>query len=895
MPDGMPLPAPLVLDQAAYLDVLRAKFRFAKRVGVTVDRRLVNPMLKPHQVDLVVWLAALGRGAAFAAFGLGKSFIQLELMRLILLLAGDGTARGLIVLPLGVRGEFVRDAAKLGIPVTFVRRSHQLGGPGIYLTNYESVRDGKLDMALFLAASLDEASVLRSFGSKTYQEFLPLFDGVRFRFVATATPSPNSYKELIHYAGFLGVMDTGQALTRFFQRDSEKANNLTLYPHMEQEFHAWLHSWAAFVQRPSDLGHSDEGYDMPPLDVRLHVVEAGDLLGVERDGQGVLVREAALGLVEAAREKRGTIGARVARMAELVAEAPEDHFILWHDLEAERAAIKAALPGAVEIYGTLDLEEREARTAAFADGHVRLVATKPELSGSGTNWQRHCHRAIFVGIGYKFNDFIQAIHRIRRFLQPHQCRIDIIIAETEREIWRELERKWAEHDALTGRMSALIQAHGLACEGVEAALARTIGVERIEVCEGRFVVARNDTVLECAAMARDSVDLIVTSIPFGNHYEYSECYEDFGHNVDNDRFFDQMDHLTPNLLRVLRPGRIAAIHVKDRVRFGNVTGYGFPSIEPFHAECIAHYRRHGFIYCGMITVVTDVVRENNQTYRLGYTECGKDGSKMGVGCPEYILLLRKLPSDQSRSYADIPVVKSKDEYSRGRWQIDAHSFWRSSGERHLTWDELAGYGPEALARAFPARTAATIYDYSGHVAVAEALEARNRLPATFMVVAPGSHHPDVWHDVNRMRTLNGVQASRNLAMHVCPLQFDIVDRLIDRFSNRDELVFDPFGGLFTVPVRAVERGRRGRAVELNADYFRDGLRHVRAADAAAAMPTLFDLEGLRQPDRAALVPAIAASVSRGRAWRRSRGHGVPLTFRRAPAGAAPVLASRVAA
>ena len=149
-------------------------------------------------------------------------------------------------------------------------------------------------------------------------------------------------------------------------------------------------------------------------------------------------------------------------------------------------------------------------------------------------------------------------------------------------------------------------------------------------------------------MSDNSVDLICTSIPFGNHYEYSANYNDFGHNENDDKFFEQMDYLSPQLLRVLKPGRVFACHIKDRVLFGNATGTGMPTIEPFHADAIKHYMRHGFQYMGMITVVTDVVRENNQTYRLGWTENCKDGTKMGVGCPEYILLFRKLPTDTSK-------------------------------------------------------------------------------------------------------------------------------------------------------------------------------------------------------------------------------------------------------
>lgn len=228
----------------------------------------IHPMLFPHQRAIVEWAVRGGRRAIFAAFGLGKSVMQLETLRLVT----PPGARSLIICPLGVRAEFRHDAELLGIDVTFVRRSDEVDGPGTYITNYESVRDGKLDVGLFTAVSLDEASVLRSFGSKTYISFLQLFDQVPYRFVATATPSPNRYKELIHYAGFLGVMDTGQALTRFFQRDSTKANNLTLYPHKEEEFWLWLASWAVFLQTPADLGYPSDGYRLPELSIEFEQV-----------------------------------------------------------------------------------------------------------------------------------------------------------------------------------------------------------------------------------------------------------------------------------------------------------------------------------------------------------------------------------------------------------------------------------------------------------------------------------------------------------------------------------------------------------------------------------------------------------------------------------------------
>lgn len=799
----------------------------------------VSDVLFSHQRDIVRWAVLGGRRAIFAAFGLGKSLMQLEIMRLI---GNHDGGRQLIICPLGVRQEFKRDAELLHMDPTFVRYSNEVGEDELYLTNYESVRDGRLDPSLFNAVSLDEASVLRSFGSKTYQTFLELFDQVPYRFVATATPSPNRYKELIHYAGFLGVMDTGQALTRFFQRDSTKANNLSIYPHKEREFWLWLSSWAIFLQRPSDLGYSDDGYDLPPLEVRWHEIPiVGDVPEIDRDGQYRAFHDATLSLSSAARAKRQTMHERIAKAKELIDESPEDHFVLWHDLEDERREIKRQIPEAVEVYGSQNLDERERCIVDFSDGKHRILATKPILSGSGCNFQRHCHREIFVGVGFKFNDFIQSIHRVYRFLQTEQVRIDIVYSEAEREVVEQLKAKWSRYEELNRKMEEIIKEYGLSDATIAEAMKRSIGVERIEASGNGWLVANNDTVVEAELLEENSIDLIVTSIPFSNHYEYTPSYNDFGHTDDDEHFFSQMDYLTPKLLRALKPGRIYCCHVKDRINFGNTTGKGLPTVQPFHAETIEHFMKHGFDYMGMITVVTDVVRENNQTYRLGWTEQCKDGTKMGVGCPEYVLLFHKPQTDRTRGYADDPVVKSKDEYSRARWQIDAHAFWRSSGDGALTPEELGNLPMNDIQRIFKRYSLEHIYDYESHIKIGEVLDGEGHLPSTFMTLAPGSNDPGVWDDVNRMLTLNTSQSKKRQAMHVCPLQFDIVDRLIVRYSNEGELVYDPFGGLFTVPLRAMMHGRRGRAVELNTQYFLDGVKYLEAEERKQTMPSIFDL------------------------------------------------------
>ena len=828
-----------------YNEFLNLKIDLSKESGFDIE--LNHDYLKPHERDIIKWAVKGGKRAIFTAFGTGKTLIQLEIMKAILDREGG---KCLIVCPLGVKQEFKRDAKKfLNIDIEYVRNMSEIksSNNNLLITNYERIRDGDIDPKYFTATSLDEASVLRGYGTKTYQEFLIKFKGVKYKFVCTATPSPNKFKEIIHYAGYLEIMDTGQALTRFFKRDSTKANNLTLYKHKEMEFWLWVSSWAIFMTKPSDMGYDNTGYDLPPLKVIYHKLQVDHrTAGMENDGQGKMFRDAALSLRDASKEKRDSLHIRIDKMMEIVKHNPDDHFIIWHDLEIERHLIGKALPESVEVYGTQDLDIREQRVIDFSDGKIKYIATKPRISGSGCNFQRYCHKAIFLGIGYKFHDFIQAIHRIYRFLQEYEVEIHIIYMESEEEILKTLLEKWKQHEYLVGRMIEIMKEYGLSITNMHNKLARTIGVEKLEYKSKYFHIVNNDCVMETNSMSDNSVDMVLTSIPFSNHYEYTPSYNDFGHNKNNEAFFKQMDFLTPELLRVLRPGRVACIHTKDRILFGNATGTGMPTVDPFTDLTVMHFIKHGFQYMGRIVVVTDVVRENNQTYRLGWTECTKDGTKMGVGCPEYVLLFRKLPSDTGRAYADIPVVKSKGEYTRSQWQIDAHGFWRSSGNRFLTNEELKNIPVTKLQDAYRKFSRDNLYNYNNHVDLAKHLNERGKLPASFMVCAPGSWVDNVWDNINRMLTLNTKQAAKNLQYHICPLQFDIIERCINRYTNKGDIIYDPFGGLMTVPYMAVKMERYGIGVELNTGYYVDGYGYLKALEESLELPTLFDIEQIEK-------------------------------------------------
>ncbi len=828
------------MNSEAYNQFLREKMNLTKDAGMDCEAAEVSTKLKPHQRDQVVWGVMGGRRAFFDAFGLGKTYIQLETLRIILNKQGG---RGLIVAPLGARREFFIAGKDLGIPVKFIRRDEDMAGDGIYITNYETVRENKITPSLFKVVTLDEAAVLRSFGSKTFGEMLfGAMMGVPYRFVATAVPDPNQHLELIAYAHFLGVMDMGEAKTRFFKRNSEHADHLTLHPHKQKEFWLWVSSWAVFIQKPSDLGYSDEGYQLPPLDIRWHEIETDHRrAGTEKSGQRRLLHNTALGVSGASREKRESLPARVAKLMEIRAEEPEAHRIIWHDLEDERRAIQAAITDVYTIYGTQDIEKREEIVGDFADGRIREIGAKPVMLGSGVNLQRHCARAVFLGIGFKFNDFIQAIHRLYRFLQPERVRIDLIYTEAEREVRATLEKKWADYNETVKQMTGIIKEYGLSRAAMAETLTRTIGVKRQEESGCGWKLVNNDCVEELAGIGEGAIGLILTSIPFSSQYEYTPSYNDFGHTDNAGHFWRQMEFLIPELLRALKPGRVCAVHVKDRVVPGALTGLGFQTIQPFHADAVHEFMRHGFAYMGMKTIVTDVVRENAQTYRLGWTEQCKDGSRMGCGLPEYVLLFRKPPTDSGQGYADDRVVKTKEEYSRARWQFDAHGFTRTNGDRLLMPEDLKGLSGGTIFKLFKEHSLNQVIDFEKDVAIAEAADKVGMLPPSFMLLQPQSWHPDVWTDITRMRTINALQSQKNREMHLCPLQFDICDRIINQYSNKRDTVLDPFSGLGTVPLRAVKLGRVGMGIELNASYHKDGVYWLKKAEGQAMMPTLFDL------------------------------------------------------
>lgn len=831
-----------------YLDFLRNKVQLSTGGGLTPVA--MHPSLFPHQKDIVSWALQRGKALIAAKFGMGKSRIQIELMRQVHAQTGR---KVLVICPLGVKHQFIHeDGPAMGVQFAYIGTDEQgLNADTPYLiTNYERVRDGQISEG-FLQSEiagicLDEGAILGNLGTKTQQEFSRILSGIPYRWVATATPAPNDYRQLIYFADFLDAMDAGQSLTRWFGRNPDKAGDLQLMPHMEREFWLWIASWALFVDTPSDLGYSDEGYVMPELDIRFHRLTADHTKAwalTDQFGQHFLFADTSAGVQQAMKEKHNSLDARIAQAAALVAASPDDHWVIWHDLEDERRAICKAIPTAKAVYGSQETDEAERLVLQFAHGEIPVIAAKPQMFGSGVNWQGHCHKAIYAGVGFKFRDFIQSLHRLQRYGQKHTVEVHIIHTDAEDHVVNILMNKWKQHDEMVAKMRQIIKEFGLTNEALSVGMQRTLGVTRQEAKGTWFTSVNNDCVVETMTMPDNSIDEIVTSIPFGNHYEYVASLNDFGHNQADTDFWTQMDFLIPELLRVLKPGRMACIHVKDRLLYGHQTPHGMMEVDYFTHDCARAFRKHGFVAYGEIFIPTDVVRENNSTNRLGWSECCKDGSKMGVGLSEKVLLFRKPQTDKTRSYADEPVRKDKREYSRGRWQVDAHSLWRSNGKSLSPSEDpslLTGMDGSQVYNWYRDWSKQESYDYHQHVAFNEAMG--DRLPARFMLMppqAPDEYEETVWTDVLFMRTLNMSQSRRRQEKHICPLPLDIVERLIVRYSNPSELILDPFGGLHTVPYMAIKLGRSGYGIELNDLYWRNGVKYCQDAETERSTPSLF--------------------------------------------------------
>lgn len=425
-----------------YTSFVSNKLQFVAPSGMD-DVPELHPSLFPHQRDLVAWALRRGRCAIFADTGLGKTAMQLEWASHVVEFTGG---KCLILAPLAVAAQTVAEGARLGIRVTECRDDGDVRD-GINITNYERLH--RFTPGDFDAVVLDESSIIKHHDAKTLAFLLDAFARTPWRLCATATPAPNDYSELGTHAEFLGICTRAEMLSEFFTHDGGETQTWRLKKHARTEYWRWVASWAALVQKPSDLGYEDGAYALPPFDVVQHVIEADQ---AEVFASGQLFAFEAKTMMERRQARKSSIAGRVAAVADMV-NSDHQPWVVWCELNAESDALAAAIPDAVEVRGSQSIEEKERLLRDFAAGKARVIVTKPSIAGFGLNWQ-HCARQAFVGVTDSWESYYQAVRRCWRFGQKNPVQVHVFSSEMEGAVVANLQRKERDAQAMSAELSA---------------------------------------------------------------------------------------------------------------------------------------------------------------------------------------------------------------------------------------------------------------------------------------------------------------------------------------------------------------------------------------------------------------------------------------------------------
>lgn len=601
----------------AYAAFLETKKSRHVATGHEIADSDIHPMLFPFQRDLVRWSIRKGRAAIFADTGLGKTLMQLEWARL----TGQPT---LIVAPLSVARQTIREGAKIGLKIDYARQQ-PLTPQALTITNYEMV--DHFDPSAFGAVVLDESSILKSFDGKTRTKLIELFAGVPYRLCCTATPAPNDIGELANHAEFLGICTRVEMLAAYFVHDDA---GWRLKGHAEQPFYKWLASWGMSLKRPSDLGYSDEGYDLPGLDIESLIVAS------DYAPEGQLFPTVLKGIGDRAAVRKATLTDRVKAAAALI-NGTKEPYIAWCGLNDESHELAALVPDAVQVEGAQSPEEKAELLERFATGEARVLITKPSIAGFGLNFQ-HCARMVFVGLSDSYEQYYQCIRRCYRYGQTRPVKVHIVLTEVEETVLANVMRKEAEAER-TGR--ELVK-HVAEFERQEIGAKEERFVYQTREEEGdRWKLMLGDSAERLKEIPDESVDLSVFSPPFQSLFVYSPTERDLGNSRNRADFWQHFDFIIDELLRVMKPGRNVGVHVSQLPT--TLTTHGVIGLADFRGDTIRGFEARGFVYHGEVCIDKDPQAQAIRTHSKGllFVQLRKDSSWLRPALADYILFFRK--------------------------------------------------------------------------------------------------------------------------------------------------------------------------------------------------------------------------------------------------------------
>lgn len=630
-----------------YSDFLETKQKLQVAYGKEINPDDIHPMLFDFQRDLVRWAVRKGRAAIFADTGMGKTFMQSEWARLM----GQLT---MIIAPLSVARQTVREAKKIDIDIIYTRHNEDIENHPdhrIYITNYEMIDN--FDFSQFGAVVLDESSILKSLDGKTRQRLTDLCENVPYRLCCTATPAPNDIAEIGNHAEFLGIMTSTEMKAEFFVHDD---NGYRLKGHGEIKFFLWLASWGMSIRKPSDLGYSDAGYELPALSIEPVFVKSD----VRPDDQ--LFFTGLSGITGRMSVRRQTIDDRCDKAAEIV-NSSDDQFIVWCGLDDEQRMIERLIPDCISVYGKHSPDEKAQMLEDFQDGKYRVLVTKPKIAGFGMNFQ-NAHRMVFVGLSDSFETYYQCIRREYRFGQTHPVIAQIVLSEIEDEIYQNVLRKEEEANNMSKKLIENVQQYKRAEIGGQS----DDGWEyKTDTITGEnWTAMLGDSCERLSEIEKNSVGLSVYSPPFMSLYTYSPTERDLGNSHGEDEFFDQYKFIIRDLLKITMPGRLTAVHVAQVPAM--LVRDGYIGLKDFRGKVIEAYTQAGWIHHGEIVIDKNPQAQAIRTKAksLLFTQLRRDSSWSRPALLDFVLLFRKPGDNPEPIHPDI---------SNDTWIEWAHGVW----------------------------------------------------------------------------------------------------------------------------------------------------------------------------------------------------------------------------
>jgi DNA modification methylase len=626
-----------------YLDFLSTKQLVVRPVGRAVDAGSIHPMLFPFQRDLTTWAVRKGRCAIFADTGLGKTFMQVEWARII----GETT---LIVAPLSVARQTVREAAKIGVDVHYTRSGDDVTD-GLNITNYEMLDKFQADR--FGAVVLDESSILKSLDGKTRQKLIEMFAFTPYRLCCSATPAPNDISEIANHAEFIGIMSRADMLATFFVHDD---NGWRLKGHAKEPFFRWMASWGMSIHKPSDLGYEDDGYILPKLTI------APAWVRTDYRPEDQLFFTGLNGITGRSQVRKATIGERVDAASEIV-NAGDGQCIVWCGLNDEQDAMAAAIPDAVSVHGSMSLEEKTAAIEAFQDGRYRVMVTKPKIAGFGMNFQ-NANRMVFVGLSDSWEAYYQCIRRCWRFGQTKPVTVSIVLSEIEDAIYQNILRKEREAEDMSQQLISNLAEFEK--EEISTTPISEWTYREADASGENWRLMLGDSAERMAEVADEAVDLSVFSPPFMSLYTYSPTERDIGNSRNGAEFFAHFGFIIDHLLRVTKPGRNCCVHVADVPAM--LVRDGYVGLKDFPGMTVKAFEERGWIYHGRVTIDKNPQVQALRTKSKGllFSQMEKDSSWSRPALADYILIFRK-PGENH-----VPVLP---DITRQQWILWARAVW----------------------------------------------------------------------------------------------------------------------------------------------------------------------------------------------------------------------------